>query len=171
MYLGHLCWLIGAFLLNSILATFFYVGSVFKKKKICQQWERPGFDPWMGKTPWRRNGNPLQCSCLGNPIDRGACGLQSMGSQKIEYNWAQYIHFAPTLLLGLGGRGALSLVIILQRDGSQVLEKSIFELSNLQEAGRKFKSQSNRERIFNCKIFQINSPRRRRSGSCSQEET
>ena len=86
MYLGHLCWLIGAFLLNSILATFFYVGSVFKKKKICQQWERPGFDPWVGKTPWRRNGNPLQCSCLGNPIDRGACGLQSMGSQKIEYN-------------------------------------------------------------------------------------
>ena len=22
--------------------------------------------------PWRRNGNPLQYSCLGNPMDRGA---------------------------------------------------------------------------------------------------
>ena len=26
-----------------------------------------GFDPWMGKIPWRRHGNPLQCSCLENP--------------------------------------------------------------------------------------------------------
>ena len=27
---------------------------------------------WVGKVPWRRNGNPLQCSCLENPMDRGA---------------------------------------------------------------------------------------------------
>ena len=33
---------------------------------------RQGFDPWTGKIPWRRNGNPLQCSCLENPMDRGA---------------------------------------------------------------------------------------------------
>ena len=25
-----------------------------------------------GKSPREGNGNPLQCSCLGNPIDRGA---------------------------------------------------------------------------------------------------
>ena len=31
-----------------------------------------GFDPWVGKIPWRGNGNPRHCSCLGNPIDRGA---------------------------------------------------------------------------------------------------
>ena len=24
------------------------------------------------KIPWKGNGNPLQCSCLGNPMDRGA---------------------------------------------------------------------------------------------------
>ena len=29
-------------------------------------------DPWVGKIPWRRNGNPLQHSCLENPMDRGA---------------------------------------------------------------------------------------------------
>ena len=28
------------------------------------------------------NGNPLQCTCLGNPMDRGACELQSRGSQR-----------------------------------------------------------------------------------------
>ena len=28
--------------------------------------------PWIGKIPWRRNGNPLRYSCLGNPMDRRA---------------------------------------------------------------------------------------------------
>ena len=27
--------------------------------------------------------NPFQYSCLENPMDRGACGLQSMGSQRV----------------------------------------------------------------------------------------
>ena len=30
-----------------------------------------GFDPWVGKIPGEGNGNPLQHSCLGNPVDRG----------------------------------------------------------------------------------------------------
>ena len=29
-------------------------------------------DPWVGKIPWRRHGNPLQYSCLEHPMDRGA---------------------------------------------------------------------------------------------------
>ena len=33
------------------------------------------------------NGNPLQYSRLGNPMDRGDCGLQSMGSQRVRLNW------------------------------------------------------------------------------------
>ena len=28
--------------------------------------------PGSGRSPGRRNGAPLQCSCLGNPMDRGA---------------------------------------------------------------------------------------------------
>ena len=31
-----------------------------------------GFRPWAGRSPGERNGNPLQYSCLGNPMDRGA---------------------------------------------------------------------------------------------------
>ena len=34
--------------------------------------EPPGFDPWVGKTPWG-HGHPLQHSRLENPMDRGAC--------------------------------------------------------------------------------------------------
>ena len=28
----------------------------------------------LGRSPGEGNGNPLQYSCLGNPMDRGACG-------------------------------------------------------------------------------------------------
>ena len=38
--------------------------------KICLQCTRPRFDPWVGKTPGKGNGNPLQCSCLENFMDR-----------------------------------------------------------------------------------------------------
>ena len=32
----------------------------------------------LGRSPGKGNGNPLQHSCLENPTDRGAGGLQSM---------------------------------------------------------------------------------------------
>ena len=34
------------------------------------------------------NGTPLQYSCLENPMDGGAYGLQSMGSLRVGHNWA-----------------------------------------------------------------------------------
>ena len=37
------------------------------KESACQR----GFDPWVRKIPGEGNGNPLQYSCLGNPMDRG----------------------------------------------------------------------------------------------------
>ena len=39
-------------------------------------------DPWVRKTAEEGNGYPLQYSCLGNPVDRGAWRLQSIGLQK-----------------------------------------------------------------------------------------
>ena len=38
----------------------------------CRRCRRWGFDPWVRKISWRRNGNLLQYSCLDNPMDRGA---------------------------------------------------------------------------------------------------
>ena len=35
---------------------------------------RHRISPWVRKIPWRRGGNPLQYSCLENPMDRGAWG-------------------------------------------------------------------------------------------------
>ena len=45
-----------------------------------------GSIPWLGRCPGEGNGNPLQYSCLGNPMDRGAWGLQTMGLQRVGHN-------------------------------------------------------------------------------------
>ena len=37
--------------------------------RICLQCRRPGFDPWVGKTPWRREGSQLGYSGLEDPTD------------------------------------------------------------------------------------------------------
>ena len=39
----------------------------------------------LGRSPGEGHGNPLQYSCLENSMDRGADGLQSMGSQRVRY--------------------------------------------------------------------------------------
>ena len=51
-----------------------FPGGTSGKEPACQsrRLKRPGFDPWVGKIPWRRKCNPLQYSCLDNPMDRGA---------------------------------------------------------------------------------------------------
>ena len=38
----------------------------------CRRCKRISFDPWVRKIRRRRNGNPLQYSCLENPMDKGA---------------------------------------------------------------------------------------------------
>ena len=48
---------------------------VAQRQRICLQWRRLrqcrcGFNPWVGKMPWRRKWQPLQYSFLGNPMDR-----------------------------------------------------------------------------------------------------
>ena len=40
-----------------------------------------GSIPGSRRCPGGGHGNPLQYSCLENPMDRGASGLQSLGSQ------------------------------------------------------------------------------------------
>ena len=45
-----------------------------------------GSIPGLGRSPGEGTGYPLQYSCLENPMDRGACGLQSTGSQSVGYD-------------------------------------------------------------------------------------
>ena len=38
----------------------------------CRRCRRHGLYPWVRKIPWRRRWHPLHCSCMENPMDRGA---------------------------------------------------------------------------------------------------
>ena len=60
---------------------------IFSKESACQCW-RLGLDPGLGRFPGEGNDNPLHYSCLENPMDRGLCGLQLMGLQRLGHNLA-----------------------------------------------------------------------------------
>ena len=74
-------------------------------KNLPAMWEiwsisgsgRPRFDPW------RREWLPLEYSCLENPMDRGACGLQPMGSQRFGHNWVTNTFTFLSLAHSVGG--------------------------------------------------------------------
>ena len=41
---------------------------------------------WLGRSPGEGNGNPLQYSCLGNPMDRGAWRATVHGLQRVRHD-------------------------------------------------------------------------------------
>ena len=45
-------------------------------------------ETWVGKIPWRRDGNPFQYSCLENPMDRRAWQATVHGVAKVGYDLA-----------------------------------------------------------------------------------
>ena len=56
------------------------------------QCRRPGFDPWVGKTPGGGHGNPFQCSCPENPVDRGAWWAAVQGVAKSRTRLSDKAH-------------------------------------------------------------------------------
>ena len=61
------------------------MGGLDSKESACNM-GNPGSIPGLGRSPGKGIGNPLQYSCLENPMDRGAGGLQSMGSQRVRHH-------------------------------------------------------------------------------------
>ena len=53
------------------------------KESACNAGDA-GSIPGLGRPSGEGNGNPLQYSCLINPMDRRAGGLQSMQSQELN---------------------------------------------------------------------------------------
>ena len=45
-----------------------------------------GLSPELGRSPGEGNGNPLQHSCLENPMDEEPDRLQSMGLQRVGHD-------------------------------------------------------------------------------------
>ena len=50
-----------------------------------------GLIPSSGRYPGGGHGNPLQFSCLENPMDRGV-RLQSVGWQRVGHGWSNLAH-------------------------------------------------------------------------------
>ena len=47
-----------------------------------------GFEPWVGKIPWRRKWQPTLVLAWKIPWTEEPGGLQSMGSQRVGHDWA-----------------------------------------------------------------------------------
>ena len=47
-----------------------------------------GLIPGWGRCSGERNGNPLQYSCLGNPMDKGAWWVTVQGCRRVGHNLA-----------------------------------------------------------------------------------
>jgi len=63
------------------------VCSSVAKESACSA-EDPGSIPGLGRSPGEGNGNPLQYSCLENPLDRGAWQSPIHGVAKIRHDLA-----------------------------------------------------------------------------------
>ena len=62
-----------------------FPGGSDSKASACNTRD-PGLIPGLGRSPGEGTGNPLQHSCLENPIDEEPDRLQSMGSQRVGHN-------------------------------------------------------------------------------------
>ena len=55
------------------------------KESACNAGD-PGLIPGTRRSPGEENGNPLQYSCLENPMDRGAWWTTVHGSQRVGHD-------------------------------------------------------------------------------------
>ena len=62
-----------------------FPGSSDGKESACNAGD-PGSIPGSERSPGEGNSSPLQYSWLENSMDRRACGLQSMGSQRVGHD-------------------------------------------------------------------------------------
>ena len=62
--------------------------NIILQKKVIMQHGRLGFDPWVGKIPWRREWLPTPVLLPGEiPCTEEPGGLQSTGSPRVRYDW------------------------------------------------------------------------------------
>ena len=55
--------------------------------KSYLQFRNPRFDPWVGKIPGKGNGNLLQNSYLGNPMNKGDWRATVHGVAELDTTW------------------------------------------------------------------------------------
>ena len=64
-----------------------FPGGTRRKEPACQcrRHKRQGFDPWVGKIPWRRAWQTFQYPCLENPHgQRSLVGYSPQGRRELD---------------------------------------------------------------------------------------
>ena len=101
-----------------------------------------GSIPGSGRSPGEGNGNPLQYSCLENPMDRGAWLATVMGLQRVEHNWATSLHYHTASAWGAGAH-------FLTFPGAQPIQ--IYQLCEMRSlAGREQNGRERRQEVSCC---------------------
>ena len=105
----------GALVLTVVLVVLEEISLVAQTAKVsaCSAGD-PGSIPGSGRSPGEGNGNPLQYSCLGNPMDRGAWWATVRGVAKSRTRLSNFTHSGGTWRLaspeaGKGDSGAAGL--------------------------------------------------------------
>ena len=67
---------------------YIYIQWLSVKESACNAGDTrdAGSDPGLGRCPGGGHGNPLQYSCLENPMTEEPGGLQSLGLQRVGHN-------------------------------------------------------------------------------------
>ena len=67
-----------------------FPGAAGGKEPTCQvrRHKRRGFDPWVGKIPWRRKWQPTPVFLPGITWTEEPGQLQSLGSQRVRHDWS-----------------------------------------------------------------------------------
>ena len=66
--------------------TKYFLGGSTSRESSCIAEDLGSIRGW-GRSLGGGNGNPLQYSCLGNPMDRGAWQATVRGLQRVRHNW------------------------------------------------------------------------------------
>ena len=71
-----------------------FPGAISGKGPACQcrRPKRHGFNPWVEKIPWRRAWQLTLVLLPREFHEQRVCGLQSMGSQTVRYDWSDLLH-------------------------------------------------------------------------------
>ena len=94
-------------------------GSVVKNPLAIQ---RPGFDLGLGRFPGGGNANPLQYSCLKNPMDQGLAGYSPWSCKELDTT-KQLTFYGEQIMTEDKPRELLNRVISLQLNGRPDLQR------------------------------------------------
>ena len=88
----------------------------------CRRHKRYSFDPWVGKITWRRAWQPLQYSCLENPMDRGVWQAIVHSIKRVQHDWSDLAHTHQVYIL-----------VILIFDNDNEIAQTVNRLSTMRE--------------------------------------